>query len=133
MPGRLLGSRGGDVAGARNGSWSRLCLVWFCLATKPSHVRDNVDGLACFLHCPTVYGWQMWLQCSLTGATLSCRATAVDGAFSGGARPLELDIYRGVDRPGIGETEYYVEKLMFTRACLSRVRVTMMIMCVPLV
>jgi hypothetical protein len=47
---------GVDVAGVQDGSWSRLCFVWFYLTAKPSHIRPDVDGLACFLHRPTVYG-----------------------------------------------------------------------------
>jgi hypothetical protein len=36
-----------------------------------------------------------------------------------GAKPPGLDIYHGVDRSDIWKTESYVEKLIFTRACLS--------------
>jgi hypothetical protein len=53
--------------------------------------------------------------------------------LSGGAKPLGLDICHGVDHPGTCETESYMEKLTFTRACLSNVRVIMAIMCVPLI
>jgi hypothetical protein len=57
-----------------------------------------VDGLACFLQCPTVCGWQTWVQCFLTGIALS-RHVAVGGvAFPGGVEPPRLDIYCGVDR-----------------------------------
>jgi hypothetical protein len=28
---------------------------WPCLVTKPSHVKVDVDGLACPLHRPMVY------------------------------------------------------------------------------
>jgi hypothetical protein len=52
---------------------------------------------------------------------------------STGTKPPGLNIWCGIDRPGICETESYMEKLAFTRACLSDVRVIMMIMCVPLV
>jgi hypothetical protein len=51
----------------------------------------------------------------------------------GGAKPPGLDIGHGVDRSGICETESYMEKLTFTRAYLSSIRVIMAIMCVPLV
>jgi hypothetical protein len=42
----------------------------------------------------------MWVKCSLTGAALSRRVVVVDGAFSGGAKPPGLAIYRGVDHLG---------------------------------
>jgi hypothetical protein len=45
----------------------------------------------------------------------------------GGAKPPGLDISCGVDRPGTCEAESYMEKLVFTRACLSDVRVIMAI------
>jgi hypothetical protein len=44
-----------------------------------------------------------------------------------GAKPLGLDILCGVDHPGTSETESYMEKLTFTRACLSGIRVIMTI------
>jgi hypothetical protein len=53
--------------------------------------------------------------------------------WRGGAKPLGLDIYHGIDRPGTRETESFMEKLAFIRACLSSIRVIMAIMCVPLV
>jgi hypothetical protein len=55
------------------------------------------------------------------------------GAFLRGVKPLGLDIRRGVDCPGTCETESYMEKLVFTRACLSSVKVIMEITHVPLV
>jgi hypothetical protein len=50
-----------------------------------------------------------------------------------GAKPLGLDILYGVDHLGTRETESYMEKLIFTRACLSNVRVIVVIMRVPLI
>jgi hypothetical protein len=47
--------------------------------------------------------------------------------FFGGAKPPDLDIWYGVGRPGICETKSYMEKLIFIRACLSNVRVIMVI------
>jgi hypothetical protein len=47
--------------------------------------------------------------------------------------PLGLDILCGVYRPGTCETESYMKKLAFARACLSDISVTMAIMHVPLV
>jgi hypothetical protein len=89
---RLLGV---DVTGARDGSWS--CL---CLAAMPSHMGADVDGLACFLHCPTVCSWQTQVQCSLTGVAISHHVAVVGGAFSASEKPQGVDIYRGVDRAG---------------------------------
>jgi hypothetical protein len=40
------------------------------------------------------------VKCFLTGAALSCHIAVVGDAFLGGAKPLRLDIYHGVDRLG---------------------------------
>jgi hypothetical protein len=48
-------------------------------------------------------------------------------------KPPGLDIWRVVDHPGTCETESYMEKLTFTRACLSSVRVKMVIYACSLV
>jgi hypothetical protein len=103
------------------------------LAAKPSQVGANVDGLACSLHHPKPYSHKRGGKCCLTSVVLSRRSVVSGGPFSGGAKPLGLDICHGVDHPGTCETESYMEKLTFTRACLSNVRVIMAIMCVPLI
>jgi hypothetical protein len=77
------GLPGADVAGVQDGCWNCLCFIWLCLAAKPSQVGYGVDGLACFLHCPMVCGWQTWLQCFLISAILSCHAAVVGGALPG--------------------------------------------------
>jgi hypothetical protein len=92
----------------------------------------DVNELACFLHHPMACSWQTWVQCFLTGAALSCHAAVVGGAFPGGAKPLGLDIYHGVDLASTSKTEPYMEKLAFTWVCLSIVRLIMAIMHVPL-
>jgi hypothetical protein len=48
-------------------------------------------------------------------------------AFSKGVKAPGLDICCGVDRPSTCETESYMEKLAFTRVCLSDVKVIMTI------
>jgi hypothetical protein len=53
------GLPGADMVGAWDGSWGLLCVIWLFLATKPSHVGADVDGPACYVHPPTVCGWQM--------------------------------------------------------------------------
>jgi hypothetical protein len=78
MPGMVFG----DVA-----SWCRLYL-----ATKPSHVGVDVDGLACPQHHPTVCSHQTRGHAFLSGATLSRHAILGGGAFPGDAKPLGLDI-----------------------------------------
>jgi hypothetical protein len=130
LPTVLLGT---DVMGARDVSWSHLCFIWLCLAAKPSHMGANVDRLAYFQHHPAICGWQTWVQCSLTSDALSHHTLAVGGAFSVGARSPRLDICCGEDRLGTREIKSYMEKLAFIRMCLSRVRVIMTIMRVPLV
>jgi hypothetical protein len=66
------------------------------LATKPSHVGANVDGLACSLHRPLFCNHQRGGQCCLTGDALSRRTMVDGGAFlrggGMGAKPLGLDI-----------------------------------------
>jgi hypothetical protein len=75
------------MAGAQDGSWSCRCFTWPFLAAKPSHVGADVDGLACFLHRPTVYGCQTRGQSFPTGATPSRHAVVGSVAFLGGAKP----------------------------------------------
>jgi hypothetical protein len=62
------------------------------LATKPSHVGVDVDGLTCPLHRPMVRSRQTMGQCFLLGVVLSYHATVGGGAIPGGAKPLSLDI-----------------------------------------
>jgi membrane-anchored protein YejM (alkaline phosphatase superfamily) len=62
------------------------------LATKPSHVGVDVDGLAFPLHYPMTCSYQMRRQGFLPGASLSHHSEVVGGAFSGDVRPLGLDI-----------------------------------------
>jgi hypothetical protein len=80
------------MAGVWDGTWSHLCFGWFYLACKPSHVRADVDGLACFLHHPMVCCCQTRGQCFLPGAALSRHAAVGGSTFSGGAKPSGLDI-----------------------------------------
>jgi hypothetical protein len=80
-----------------------------------------------------VCSYQMGGHTFLTGAAPSHHAAVGGAAFSGDVKPPGLNFLRGVDRPGTCETESYMEKLNFIRACLSDVRVMMAIMCAPLV
>jgi hypothetical protein len=122
-----------EVEGARDGSWRRRSFAQIYLAAKPSNVGVNVDGLAYPLHHPTVCGHQMRVQSFLSGAALDHHAVVGSGAFPGGAKPLNLDIWCSVDHLGTCVTESHMEKLAFTRVCLSYVRVIMVIMRVSLV
>jgi hypothetical protein len=103
-------------------------LILYLLA-KPSHIGANVDGLACFLHRPKVYSHQRGGHTFLIGTAPSCHAALGGGAFSRDAKPRGLDIWHGVDCLGTSEDESYMEKLSFTRACLSNIRVIMAIEC----
>jgi hypothetical protein len=103
------------------------------LVAKPFHVGSDVDGLACFLHHPTVCGWQRWVQCFLIGATPFYHATVVDGAFLRGAKPPWLDIYHSVDRLGPWWTDFFVEKPALIGAHSFNVRVIVVIMRVLIV
>jgi hypothetical protein len=42
-----LGILGAQVDDAQDDSWSGCFTMWLYLATKPSHVGVDVDGLAC--------------------------------------------------------------------------------------
>jgi hypothetical protein len=57
------------------------CLAMLYLVAKPSHVRADVDGLACSLHHPTACGWQTRGLCGLTGANRSCHSAVGSGPF----------------------------------------------------
>jgi hypothetical protein len=63
----MLGMFLGDVASQR--------LLY--LATKPFHVRVDVDGLACSLHHLTAYSHQMRGQGYLSGTVLSCHCSGL--------------------------------------------------------
>jgi hypothetical protein len=62
------------------------------MAAKPSHVGGNVDGLAYFLHRPTVYSHQRCGQIFLTGVAPSRHAAEGGGTFPGDAKAPGLDI-----------------------------------------
>jgi hypothetical protein len=68
-------------------SWCQLYL-----ATKPSHVRVDVDGPSYPLHYPTACSHQSRGHGFLSGAGLFHRAIVDGGAFSGNVRPPVLDI-----------------------------------------
>jgi hypothetical protein len=119
--------------GAQDGFLRRHCFTQLYLAAKPSHVGVDVDRLACPLHCPMVCDHQTRGQSFLSGVALSHHAAAGGGPFPRGAKPPGLDICCIVDRLGICVTESYMEKLAFTRACLSYIKDIMAIMRVPLV
>jgi hypothetical protein len=79
------------------------------LASKPSHVGVNVDGLACPLHYLMACDRQMRGQGFLSGAVLSHCVVVDGGAFSRDAKPPSLDIWWSVDRLGTRVTESYME------------------------
>jgi hypothetical protein len=93
----------------------------------------DVDGLA----CPYTVLWFVAIRRGgysfLLGAALSHCAVVGGGAFLVSVKPSDLDILCSVDCLGTCVTESYMEKLTFTRACLSYVRVIMIIMRVSLV
>jgi hypothetical protein len=80
-------------------------------------VGADVDGLACFLHCPISCSWQTWVPYFLTGAALSDHDAMADGTFLGCEAP-GLDIYRGVNRLGPRWTSSFMEKPAFYRGTL---------------
>jgi hypothetical protein len=59
-----------------------------------------VVGLACFLHRPMVYNYQMGGHHFLIGVAPSHHAAVGGGAFLGHAKPPGPNILRGVDRTG---------------------------------
>jgi hypothetical protein len=68
-----------------------------------------VDGLACPLDRPMVCSRQTRGQSFLSGVVLSHCAAVGGGVFSGGAKPLGLDIPWSVDRLGTYVTQSYME------------------------
>jgi hypothetical protein len=60
---------------------------WLYMEAKPSYVGAGVDGLACSMHRPTVYGWQAWVQHFLIGTALFHYVAVVGDAFSGVRSP----------------------------------------------
>jgi hypothetical protein len=101
----------GDVA-----SW-----CWLDLAAKPPHMGVNVDGLVCQLHCPTTYNRQTKGKGFLVGTILFRRCSGRWRIF-GGCEAPGIVIWWSVDRLGTCVTKSYMEKIVFTRACLSYVR-----------
>jgi hypothetical protein len=81
-----------EVDGAQDGSWRHHCFARLYLAANPSHVGDNVDGLACLLHHPMVHDRQTRRQGFLSGPVLSHRTAVVSGTFSGGVKAPGLEI-----------------------------------------
>jgi hypothetical protein len=65
---------------------------WPHLATKPSHVGFDADGLTYPLHRPMACSHQTRGHGFMSSAALSRCAVDGDGAFSGGAKPPGLDI-----------------------------------------
>jgi hypothetical protein len=55
----LPGVLGAEVDDAQNDSWGGNFEAWLYMAAKPSHLRVDVDGLACPLHHPTVHSCQI--------------------------------------------------------------------------
>jgi hypothetical protein len=68
-------------------SWHQLYL-----ATSPSNVGVDVDGLACPLHHPMIYNHHTRGQGFLSGAALSHHAVVGGRALPGHAKPPGLDI-----------------------------------------
>jgi hypothetical protein len=93
-------------------------LVILYLVAKPSHVGDDVYGLASSLHHPTVCSRQKGGQRFLTGAVPSCHAIVGDVVFLGDVKPVGLDILRGVERLVTCKTESYIEMPAFTKGTL---------------
>jgi hypothetical protein len=69
-------------------------------------------------------------RCSFPSTT---QVDAVFNCLSGGAKDPGLASCHGVDCSSFWWNESFMEKPTFTRACLSDVRVTIEIMCVPVV
>jgi hypothetical protein len=55
---QFLSVLGAEVDNAQDGSWRHCFVAWLYLAAKPSHMRVDVDELACPLHGPMAYNHQ---------------------------------------------------------------------------
>jgi hypothetical protein len=62
------------------------------LVVKSSHVGDDVDGLACSLHHPTICDHQTRGQSFLLGGASSHHAAVGCGTFPGGVKLPGLDM-----------------------------------------
>jgi hypothetical protein len=92
---------------------------WLCLVPKLFHVGVDADGLACPLHYPMVCSSQMRGCGLLPRAVLSHRAKVGGHALLGDAKPSGLDVCLGADHLGTCVIEFYIERVAFTRICLS--------------
>jgi hypothetical protein len=72
-----------EVDDAQNGSWRCYRFPRLYMAARPSHVRADVDGLACPLHRPMVYDYQTRGHSILSGAALSHHVAVGGRAFLG--------------------------------------------------
>jgi hypothetical protein len=70
--------------GAQDSSWRCHCFNQLYFAAMPSYMVIDVDGLACYLHHPTVCDCHTRGQSFLSGAALSHRVPVGDDAFFGG-------------------------------------------------
>jgi hypothetical protein len=106
-----------------------LCLTMLYLVAKPSHVRPDVDTLACSLHHPTVCSHQRGGQSFLIGTAPSYHATMGSDVFPGDVRPPAWIFYVVLTvwlptRPNVTWRSPFL-----SRACLSDIRVIMVPVC----
>jgi hypothetical protein len=101
------------------------------LVAKPSHVGADVDNLAYSLHHPTVCSHQRDGQSFLIGSASSYHAVVGGDVFPGNAKPLGLYILCGVDCSSACKTESHLKSPPLPRACLSDVRVIIVICVYP--
>jgi hypothetical protein len=88
----FLGVHGAEVDTAQDG-YSRRCFVaWLYLDAKPSHMRVDLDGLACPVHHPTTYSYQTRGHGLLLGIVLSCHYSGWWHLF-GGCEAPSMDIW----------------------------------------
>jgi hypothetical protein len=91
----FLSVPGAEVDDAWEGSQRCCFVICPCLAAKSSHVRVDVDGLACSLHHPTICNCQTRGWVFMSGTALSRHAAAGGGAFRGMRSPRTW-IFAGV-------------------------------------
>jgi hypothetical protein len=78
---------GTEVDDALYGSWRHCFVALLYLTAKPTHVRDNMDGIAYPLHHPMACGHQTRGQGLLPGVVLSRHYSGAVAPFNGCEAP----------------------------------------------
>jgi hypothetical protein len=93
-------------------------VMYPCLAAKYSHVRVDVDGLACPLHRPMAYSHQTRGWDFMSDVALSRCAAAGGGVSPGDEKSPDWDIYWRVTVWVPVSLSFYMGQIVFTNVLL---------------